>query len=283
MPSLEIKAEAIKVLTDLGFTATQARAYFALCQLGISDAKTISKESRIARQDIYRVLDGLEEMGFIEKTLTKPARFESLPLHETIDVMTKRRKEQSHRLWEKTQKLLKKLEAKNKRPAVIGEKPQFILIPEGRAYVNKVKEAIFAAQTSMDCITSNKRFLQILHFAGEEIIKALQKKAKLRFILVEPTAEKPLPRIIQKYCKDGLCNIRYFILPSPPQARIAIYDKREVHIAISTNENYLKSSMLVTTCQPLASIINDYFETMWSKQLKNLESNKEEIAVETSF
>ena len=283
MSNFELKTQAMKVLTDLGFTATQARAYFALCQLGISNAKTISKESKIARQDIYRVLAGLEEMGFIEKALTKPAMFQSLPLQETIDVMMKRRKDKSHELWEKTQKLLKKLEAKGKRPAVVSEKPQFILIPEGRAYLHKGKEAIAAVQTSIDCITSYKSFLQMMHFASKDITEAMQRGVKLRFILDKPITEMPLPKIIQKYCKTGFYNIRSFVSYSPPGARIAIYDKKEAQIAISTNENFMKSSMLLSTCPQFVSIINDYFETLWCRQSKDFESAEEKREIETSI
>jgi sugar-specific transcriptional regulator TrmB len=267
-----VKVEAVKVLTDLGFTATQARAYFALCQNGISDAKTISKESRIARQDVYRVLAGLEEMGFIEKTLTKPAMFKAVPLQETIDALIRRQKEESHNLWEKTQVLLKQLE-KNQKASYINEKPQFILIPEGTAYISKGREAIKTAESSIDCITSSKRFLKMLRFAGEDIVKALEKGVNFRFLLVRSTMENSLPRIIKKYYDASLCDIKYFASECYSQARIAIYDRREVHIAISTNENFMKSSMLLSTYQPLVSVICDYFETVWSEQSRNLESD----------
>jgi sugar-specific transcriptional regulator TrmB len=156
-------------LTDLGFTVTQARVYVALCRLGISTAREISTESQIARQDIYRILTELAEMGFVEKALTIPAMFESIPLTDAIDVLMEARAEKSRELEIETEKLLPKFNAKDKKSAAIVEGAQFFLTPKGNAYLQKAKEAIKATQNSIDCVTSYNRFVQMMLLANREI------------------------------------------------------------------------------------------------------------------
>jgi len=280
MLTLEVKAEAIQVLMDLGFTATQARAYLALCQLGSSNVKAIAKESRIARQDIYRVLAELQEMGFVEKALTDPVAFEAISLEETIDVMMKARAKKSCELETKTRTLLQKFTENDKKRIIgEGEEPQFVLIPRGRACLKKGKEAIEAARGSIDCVTSYKRFLQMMFVTSKEIVEALNRGVKFRFVLEKPDTERTLPKDLEDFCKTSACNIRY--ISSPPQAIIAIYDEKTVHYLIQTDSDkgdFMKLSMLSSKNPSFISIMKDYFETMWFKQSKRSLEVQEETS-----
>jgi len=50
-------------LTRLGLTSSQAKAYLALFRSGLSNAKKISKNSGVARPDVYRVMEKLEKLA----------------------------------------------------------------------------------------------------------------------------------------------------------------------------------------------------------------------------
>ena len=84
-PRSNIKEDGVQVLIALGLTSTQSKAFLALCQLGKSSPKTISKESKIARQDIYRVLAELQELGLVKKAISRPVIFEAFPLKDAIE------------------------------------------------------------------------------------------------------------------------------------------------------------------------------------------------------
>jgi sugar-specific transcriptional regulator TrmB len=244
----------------LGFTVTQARAYAALCQLGTSTAKTISKESNIARQDIYRILAELEEMGFVEKTITNPIMFQSIPLEEALNVMMEDRAEKNRELQTHTQNLIHTFVSKNN--GVFVKEPQFVLIPKGKACLQKGKQAIKATQNTIDCVTSHKRFLQMMFAIGGDIFEALNREVKIRFILDEFDQKMPLPKVLEDICKTSSCSISY--ISSTPRAIIVIYDKREVHIVTSTTGDFTGAPMLWSNNPSLVGIIHDYFETIWT-------------------
>jgi sugar-specific transcriptional regulator TrmB len=271
----EVKKQAHEVLTELGLTTTQARVYFSLCQVGISTANAISKESGIARQDIYRVLTELEEMDFVEKTITKPVMFEPVPLEETIDVMMKERAKKSSELQTKTHELVQSFVAKKTR--LIAEEPQFVLIPKGRAILQKGKETLRATQDSMDCVTSYKRFLQMMFTISGDVFETLNRGVKFRFILDKPDDTRmQLPKNVEDFRKASSCSIRY--ISHPPQALIAIYDKREAHIVTSLYPDFNGASMLWSNNPSIVGIIKYYFETIWFNQSEAFESFEENSA-----
>ncbi|MFB3888399.1 MAG: helix-turn-helix domain-containing protein [Candidatus Bathyarchaeia archaeon] len=57
--------ERIEVFMRLGLTMNQARVYLALARLGLTTAKRLSKDAQISRQDVYRVMSELQEIGLL--------------------------------------------------------------------------------------------------------------------------------------------------------------------------------------------------------------------------
>lgn len=259
--------EENSVLTDLGLTLTQAKAYLALWQSGNSSAKTISTESGIARQDVYRILIELQELGLIEKALANPAVFQPMPLQEAIEILMERRAKKTRELQVETQSLLQNFRENDKRTKLTVEEPQFVLVPKGRAYVLKGKMAIRTAQESIECITSWKRFLRMMFVVGGDIMEALNRGARCRFILDKPEDKKPLPEIVDNLFKNPSCKVRYIL--ALPGALFARFDKKEVLISTSTNGPFLESSMLWSDDPPLLSMTQDYFEILWIRALEN--------------
>src|SRR5665647_2316714 len=72
---LTINREEIGVLESLGLSSIQAKAYLALTRLGRAKAGEIGKNAGVARQDVYRVLDKLQESGLIEKIVCSPTEY----------------------------------------------------------------------------------------------------------------------------------------------------------------------------------------------------------------
>ena len=70
--------EDAKTLSGLGITISQGKVYLALLRLkAASRVHTIAKFTDIPRQDVYRLLDELMQLGIVQKTLVKPATFKA--------------------------------------------------------------------------------------------------------------------------------------------------------------------------------------------------------------
>ena len=73
-----------ETLVGLGLSAAQAKVYLAIYKSGKAKASAICKSSGIVRQDLYRIIDSLQEVGLIEKVITFPAEYSALPVADTI-------------------------------------------------------------------------------------------------------------------------------------------------------------------------------------------------------
>lgn len=65
----------INLLSNLGLSEYEARAYTALIALGDGTADDISSISKVPRTSIYKVMRGLERRDLIKQRPTKPIRF----------------------------------------------------------------------------------------------------------------------------------------------------------------------------------------------------------------
>ena len=64
-----------RVLSRLGLSDYEARAYVALVAAGTSSASFVADIAQIPRTSAYRTLEGLEEKGFARSTSGRPRRF----------------------------------------------------------------------------------------------------------------------------------------------------------------------------------------------------------------
>lgn len=58
-----------RVLVDLGLTPKQAKVYLALVRFGPLRVAGVSRNSQVARPDVYQTLDKLQQMGLVEKII----------------------------------------------------------------------------------------------------------------------------------------------------------------------------------------------------------------------
>ncbi|MEM4733518.1 MAG: helix-turn-helix domain-containing protein, partial [Candidatus Bathyarchaeia archaeon] len=76
--------EDVQTITKLGLTTSQVKVYLSLLQQKKATAKTISNFSKIARQEVYRVLSDLYEKGLVEKIIAKPTEFKAVPIEDCL-------------------------------------------------------------------------------------------------------------------------------------------------------------------------------------------------------
>ncbi len=261
LPTLGLRDEETRVLTRLGLTITQARAYLALCRTGTSPPKTISKESKIARPDIYRILAELQELGLIERAITTQAMFKAIPLQDALLMLLERRVKETSELQAETRRLLQNFRKNNESTTPTNEEPQFVMIPVGEAGILKRKKIIESAQESIDVVNSWKRFPETVLTYAEETKQALQRGVELRVITEKPRDAKLIPKEILGFQEIGAFRIKY--IPDPPPAIISIYDKKKVLVTTSPSTGLEQSPTLWTNNPSLIAVVRDHFEIMW--------------------
>ncbi len=75
---------AVQLLSELGFTTNQARAYVGLLQESPATGYELAARAGVPRSAIYGVLKQLEEQGVFARVGEQPARYVALPSDELV-------------------------------------------------------------------------------------------------------------------------------------------------------------------------------------------------------
>ena len=183
--------EAIRVLVGLGLTNNEAKVYLNLARLGLSRAKTISKAANVAREDIYRIMPTLQELGLVEKIVDTTSMYAAIPMREAFKILINTRKKVIFDLQLKAQKITQNLNNNDFRMAIEEETHEFILLPGERAIIKR-KQMIDNAQKSIDFIISWNRFIQSNCTYSTNLRNALKKCVEIRVIVGKNEDEKLL-------------------------------------------------------------------------------------------
>jgi len=252
----------------LGLTNCQAKAYLAAVQGGICSATKISKDAMIARPDIYRVLTSLENLGLIEKTLNKPTLIKGIPLSDGIKFLIKRKKQETLKTFEDSRNLIEFFKNFSNKNGEKENEHNFIFIPEKEAYLRNRHKEISNAQTSIDFITSWKRFPLKIHTFTERTKSALKRNVKIRVILEKPQNEYSLSKTILENEMHPNYQIKYIQYLSP--AILAIFDNKRAVIDMSSSSGLAEASAIWTNNPCFLSIVSEYFENTWKNAIEHL-------------
>jgi sugar-specific transcriptional regulator TrmB len=258
--------EAIQTLTELGLTVSQAKVYLALCALEKATARRVSQHSKVARQEVYRILDELHKGSLVEKIIVTPTEFKSVPMENCVSILVDRKKSEISETQKKATKLLQKLKKTTTKNTLHEEAAQFSLIPERESAILRLRKAAETAQISINFISKAKSFLQGSVIFEKSLEKALAKGVEIRWIVEESENASSFQKIAQAFLKNPSFKLK--IISSPPKVRLGIYDEKEVSFVALPDCDMTNSPVLWTNNLSFVSIMLECFETLWSKAVE---------------
>ncbi|MDR1993213.1 MAG: hypothetical protein LBQ98_06955 [Nitrososphaerota archaeon] len=252
--------EGVDVLMGLGLSNRQARVYLSLLKTGSAKVQTIASPSAVHRQEMYRLLDSLMQIGLVRRNITTPTTYTPTPVEESIKMLLEQKTNKLNTITKQAKQLTKKLKTNNPTTPIIDIKPCFGIVFEadrGRKY----RKAIKMTQNSMLAVTSWNRFKQLsIHFENQ-LIAALKKDLTLQIITEKPPAYN-LPKWVTTASKAP--NFELKTIPQTPQTGIAIFDHTQAAIAFSPNSSLTKGPELWTTTPTIITLCQTYFNTLWA-------------------
>jgi PAS domain S-box-containing protein len=249
-------------LIDLGLNGSQARIYLALLQRGISSIREASLASGLSRPEAYRSIISLESLGLVERIITSPTKYKTLELDEALEILLGRKKKEIQELNKKAAAFYdncKRLTVPNTEDMVDTD---FVLIPQGEPFVNKVKKITDGANQSVYAMLSKKRLLPwLLNY--DTIEKALARGLKVQ-ILTEASAKMPQDTIktLRKYDFE----IRY--TPLPISVSFRLFDGKEALLATDANSDFSRSPAVWSNNKCMIELMQSYFETAWYSSIQ---------------
>lgn len=250
--------DVVNTLTKLGLTNNQAKTYFALVTLEKAPAKEIAEMSNITRQDVYRILPHLEEMGFVEKEISKPTIFRAIPLQETLQALLKKRGKETLDLKKQIGSIIENVYTQHSNKIPKQKESEIIFVPGKRSLLNRVQKSIQNMQKNLLCITSYDQLRKHMSdIMDSDLFTEKKRKNSKILIITEIPKRAPTQKIVNNK------NFEHRFVCDPPQAHLLIVDEKEVFIKTSVSGIFGERPSIWSNNPCILAICLNYFETLW--------------------
>ncbi len=203
--AIEEYKKIVDSLEKLGLSQYEIKAFLALIMLGVGSAEIIAKNAKIPRTSAYKVLDSLEEKGFIISSEGRPKMYKP----ENLQTLKNRIIEEIEELFEKLQFV----------ESIFMEKgePQLVYTVYGKEKVmKKIAEMIDLSEEEI--IISTPKISELRKSVEKNIERALKRGVR---IIVVTHPNQRVPQGVIAYRKKGLmatdivCDNKSALLASP--------------------------------------------------------------------
>lgn len=260
MKQVQVDEEDIRLLTEIGFTKTQAKVYLTLLKTGETDARTLSKKTGLPKPEVYRTVKELQEKGLVEKELTAPSKFMATPIQFGLQILMNQKVKQFKKVQTKIKAFLRKnqtcrLEATQK------QEYKLVVIEGKDRLMQKIKLEQDNVKRSVDIISTLQRWFQILDSCLESYLEALERGVKYRVVLEKPLGTIKFPEKIQALLSEP--NFKLRLSEVPLINNVAIFDENEATINFFEGKPLGESPVIWTNHPGFIQMCQDHFDKVW--------------------
>ena len=263
---LILHKQDIEALATLGLTTLQAKIYLTLAKMVDANIITISKSTKISRQEIYRVINELQNRCLVEKILARPVRYRAIPITEAVPHLLIRVNEERIESHNKVIQFLERHRHKKPRLNFQENAKKFLLIPERTSLSRRIKQEITVSQKNIKIVMPSKKFLPSLFDLSDSLKAAMQRDVAVEWIINKHLDSNGKPTILENLSKFTHFKLRY--VPQVSLLTFGIYDANTVIIASDSQLNYVESQALWTNAVPFVKLANNYFDNLWNNSQK---------------
>ena len=255
--------ELVDKLTIFGFTVNQAKVYLSILQSTGSHVGKISKDTQLHRQDIYKLIPKLEDMGLITKTIDKPFTIEALPVKKALENLISKEKQQASERIMAMEKNLNEIIQSIHQPEE-KDKAGFTLLITEEAMRNRSTQTfkkkcknfnivIRAESLNSPAGTHNSVFFQQVADTG----------AKIRLLLVGDQMPEELKQAVEKICpKNGYFRVK--VIEKSAFKNYQVVDHKEVWIGTQQKTQEGFPNILWTNDPSIVEAYADNFDEYWN-------------------
>jgi sugar-specific transcriptional regulator TrmB len=176
----------------LGLSHVQSKVYLALIQLGRAKVEEIHKKSSVARQDVYRALEKLHEIGLIEKIVCSPIEYVPTPLGDGLSMLVERKRTEFEEIAKKAEKIRENVLISNISEQEVASKHVIATIQK-EALNSKTKRTFETAVLGVNYVCDWKSFITGSIETLEESRKAIRRGVRGRTVTELPKYPLTIP------------------------------------------------------------------------------------------
>jgi sugar-specific transcriptional regulator TrmB len=258
----------LQTLIQLGLSPNQAKLYLSLLNLGKATGRMLANETYLARQEIYRLIHELQNIGLIEKIISTPTEFQAVPIKIGTKILTTRKTRELEQIKQRSQSLIKDLSSINKVDSSAKKDYRFLLIPP-KKLANETRERMVGnSKNKIDLITTSKRFNQAVSHFLEFYISSLKKNVVARIIVIG--TEDTLLRNAKKIKKlEAFPNFSLRFI-TEKKTNLLIVDNKEAIITLLPQADLGASPVFWTDHPELIALYSSFFDLLWSEKNRHI-------------
>ena len=275
-----------RALKDFGLTEKEAEIYIFLAKHGVLTGGEISKQTKMHRPIIYRILKSLQKKGVVESTLESPIRFSSVPFEKVLDENIRVKYEEAT-LLEKTKNSLlidwKKVYGTETVPDV----GKFFVIEGNRKIYSKIYQMIQTAKNRFSAILTVPELVRNEQFGVFDAIYTHSPKSKTNFHFLTELSNHNLKamKLLKKKLETGFdLRVRNSSSSFAMLPRMVIRDNEEVLFFISPRSDIFSTGQdeacICTNNPSLVQALTGIFQDLWrdstdiDERIKEIETGK---------
>jgi len=262
-----MEKDLICKLSDFGLTVNQAKVYLSIVQSGATCVSRIAESTRLHRQDIYKMLPKLEEMGLIMRTLGTPSIIEAIPVEKAFNRLFSTEREEANerisRLEANLKELINALREKEAERTGKQEEARFTLLSTDAEIMN-IAELLFEnTRTEFDLVTSLELITRRMHHFHENFKKLSKRGVKIRIIVENLNNEDLVKRTLEKIRPDRGDFAAKLVYKSKP-IPYSIIDNKELRIRRRKLTESGLPAVLWTNGSNIVHFYKENFEKSWN-------------------
>jgi sugar-specific transcriptional regulator TrmB len=262
---LLIQENAIQLLTQIGFTKTQAQLYLTLIDTGKTDVKNLSRHSNLPRQTIYRTLNELQEKGVVERIISLPQEYKAISPPEGLSTILSAKANEYNAVIEKTKNFLLKFGEQGN--IQTSDDEYTISIVSGKeTLIKRAKHITDKVQFNVIICSTIQRWLHFNSEIIENVEAALARGVKYRVVLENANSEINFPKELKPILSHPNHEVR--IVRDRLKINAALFDGKEASINFYPSKSIAESPMIWTNHPSLLVGLQDHFEKIWGQAKK---------------
>ncbi len=275
--------EAKRLLKELGLSAYEADAYLKVVELGVSEAGTICKETKIPFGRIYQELNSLAATGLIEVQNTRPKRYTARKPGLAFKAMLQQRRESMEEELQKTIETASQLEEiiSEKIPTAPAERTFWATAVGVEEAIEMIRSNFEEAEKDICIILQHVYPEEECNFKDggatviNEVIKATERGVMIRALVNEEFISSKLKFMEKHGLKEKIMdNVEMRVMKRTSPSHFEVIDGEKVVLKVNNPKNPGQIFAMTKIWDvKLAKEIRETFEEMWS-EAEPLESGK---------
>lgn len=258
-----------EILQNLGLTNMQTRVYLSLLNLKTGTVSEIAKISKIARQDVYKILPDLEEIGLLERIIGNPTEYGAISITNGIGILIAKKTQKNSQIFQEAIQFANFFQNRNsKRLREKSDKEdKFILIPKRIALINKLKKSFKKVKKSVDAIIPGKDWSRVFFEFSDDWELLTYRGVEIRIITNKLQISSKLLK--EKKFFKNYKNFQIKYLKDNTNIRAGLHDEERLFIATNPNKDALDSPALFTNNSTIIELFETYFNLSWKNATNN--------------